>query len=216
MWGTILCKHGSMEGDIRERTLKGRHVMGALERVMKGIKVSMVVKTGIRNSVILPTLSYASEIWTWNAAQQSRIRAVEMSYMRGACGVSRWDRESNEDMYRRFGMSETAVGMDCGVVEWVKRSTLRWYGHVKRMNECDFTRRVFESTVEVGVGMVRVVGVRDGAACEGVVEVMGADGVPASRPHDRPRQEGGNDRVVVHHEADGRQDGAGEAFLTRE
>ncbi len=43
-----------------------------------------------------------------------------MSYMRGACGVSRWDRESNEDMYRRFGMSETAVGMDCGVVEWVK------------------------------------------------------------------------------------------------
>ncbi len=41
-------------------------------------------------------------------------------YMRGACGVSRWDRESNEDMYRRFGMSETAVGMDCGVVEWVK------------------------------------------------------------------------------------------------
>ncbi len=34
-----------------------------------------------------------------------------MSYMQGACGVSRWDRESNEDMYRRFGMSETAVGM---------------------------------------------------------------------------------------------------------
>ncbi len=48
---------------------------------------------GIRNSVILPTLSYASETWTWNAAQQSQIQAVEMSYMRGACVVSRWDRE---------------------------------------------------------------------------------------------------------------------------
>ncbi len=45
-----------------------------------------------------------------------------MSYMRGTCGVSRWDRESNEDMYRRFGMSETAVGMDCGVVEWVNEA----------------------------------------------------------------------------------------------
>ncbi len=33
--GTILCKHGSMEGEIRERTVKGRQVMGALERVMK-------------------------------------------------------------------------------------------------------------------------------------------------------------------------------------
>ncbi len=55
--GTILCKHGSMEGEIRKRTVKGRQVMGALERVTKGRNVSMVVKKGIQNSVILPTLS---------------------------------------------------------------------------------------------------------------------------------------------------------------
>ncbi len=29
--GTILCKHGSMEGEIRKRTVNGRQVMGALE-----------------------------------------------------------------------------------------------------------------------------------------------------------------------------------------
>ncbi len=45
-------------------------------------------------------------------------------------------------------MSESAVGMNCGVVEWVKRSALRWYGHVMRMNECAFTKRVYESTIE--------------------------------------------------------------------
>ncbi len=45
-------------------------------------------------------------------------------------------------------MSETAVGMDCRVVEWVKRNTLRWYGHVMRMNECDFMKKVYESTIE--------------------------------------------------------------------
>ncbi len=60
-----------MEGEIRERTVKGRQVMGVMERVMKGRNVSMAVKQGIRNSVILPTLSYTSETWTWNAAQQS-------------------------------------------------------------------------------------------------------------------------------------------------
>ncbi len=73
--GTILCKHGSMEGEIRGRTVKGRQVMGALERVMKERNVSMEAKRGIRNSIILPALSYTSETWTWNAAQQSRIRA---------------------------------------------------------------------------------------------------------------------------------------------
>ncbi len=63
--GTTLCKHGSMEGEIRERIVKGRQVMGALERVMKGRNVSMAVNRGIRNNVILPTyLSYASENWT--------------------------------------------------------------------------------------------------------------------------------------------------------
>ncbi len=54
-----------------KRRVKGRQVMGALERVMKGRNISKEVKKGIRNSVILPTLSYASETWTWNAAQQS-------------------------------------------------------------------------------------------------------------------------------------------------
>ncbi len=43
--GTILCKHGSMEGEMRERTVRGRQVMGALERMM-GRNVSMVVKKG--------------------------------------------------------------------------------------------------------------------------------------------------------------------------
>ncbi len=46
--GTILCKHGIMEGEIRERIIKGRQVMGALERVMKGRNVSMAVKKGKR------------------------------------------------------------------------------------------------------------------------------------------------------------------------
>ncbi len=59
--GTILCKHGSMEVKIRERTVKGRQVMGALGRVMKGRNVSTAVKNGIRNSVIIPTLSYSLE-----------------------------------------------------------------------------------------------------------------------------------------------------------
>ncbi len=45
-------------------------------------------------------------------------------------------------------MSETAVGMDFGVVDWVQRSMLRWYGHVMRMSECDFTKSIHESTTE--------------------------------------------------------------------
>ncbi len=85
-----------MEGEIREQVMKGRSVVGSLAGVMKGRTVSMDVKRGLRNSIRLPTLTYGSENWTWNGAQQSRVHAVEMSYLRGACGVSRWDGLSKE------------------------------------------------------------------------------------------------------------------------
>ncbi len=136
--GTLLCKHGVMEGEIREQVMKGISVVGSLAVVMKGRNVSMDVKRGLRNSILLPTLTYGSENWTWNGAQQLRVRAVEMSYLRGACEVSSGDGLSNASVYKRCGMRERGSGVGCDVVEWVKRSTLRWFGHIERMGNEEF------------------------------------------------------------------------------
>ncbi len=57
-----------MEGEVRERAVKERSVIGSLGRVMRGRNVSMEVKRGLKNSVLLPTLTYGSEAWTWNRA----------------------------------------------------------------------------------------------------------------------------------------------------
>ncbi len=59
--------------------------MGSLAGVMEGRNVSMDVKRALRNSILLPTLTYGLENWTWNGAQQSRVRAVEMSYTLEEC-----------------------------------------------------------------------------------------------------------------------------------
>ncbi len=74
---------------------------------------------------------------------------MEMSYLRGACGVTRWDGESNESVYERCGMRSQANGVNCGVVEWVQRNTLRWFGHTERMGSEEFVRKVY---VSGGVG----------------------------------------------------------------
>ncbi len=105
--------------------MKGTSVIGCLAQVMKGSNVSMEVKRGLGNSNLLLTVTYESETWTWNRTQQPRVHAVEMSYRRGACGVTRWDGESNERMYERCGMGSHANGVNCGVVEWVKRNAMR-------------------------------------------------------------------------------------------
>ncbi len=109
--------------------MKGRGVVGSLTGVMKGRNVSMDVKRGLRNSILLPTLTYGSENWTWNEAQQSRVHAVEMSYLRGVRGMSRWDGLRNE----RCAMRGHGSGVGCGMVEWVKSCTLRWFGRIERM-----------------------------------------------------------------------------------
>ncbi len=59
------------------RGVNGRSIIGSLARVMKGRSVSMEVKRGLRNNILLPTLTYGLETWTWNRAQQSRVCAVE-------------------------------------------------------------------------------------------------------------------------------------------
>ncbi len=103
--------------------MKGRSVVGSLTGVIKGRNVSMDVMRGLRNSILLPTPAYGLENGTWNGAQQSRVRAVEMSYLRGACGMSRWDGLNNESVYERCGMRGCGSAVECGVVEWVKRSS---------------------------------------------------------------------------------------------
>ncbi len=137
-----------MEGEIRKRVMKGRSVVGLLAGVMKGKSVSVDVKRGLRNSILLPTVTYGSENWTWTGAQQSRVCAVEMNYLRGACGVSRWDGLSNRSVYERCGVRERGSGMGCGVVEWVKRNTLRWFGHIERMGNEEFVKKVYMSSAE--------------------------------------------------------------------
>ncbi len=118
--GYIFCKYGSMEGEIRERAIQGRKVIGSLGRVMRERTLSREVKKALRDSIIVLTVAYASETWVWNQSQRSKIQAVEISYLRGECGVNRMDGESNENVYRRFGMS-SREGIKCGVVEMVKR-----------------------------------------------------------------------------------------------
>ncbi len=74
--------------------------------------------------MLLPALMYGSETRTWNWAKQSRMYALEMIYLRGACGVQRWDGESNESVYEWFGMGSRTNEVNCRVVRWVKRNIL--------------------------------------------------------------------------------------------
>ncbi len=74
-----MCKNSGTEGEIREKSLQGRRAVGSLRGIMNGRSVSMEVKRDLRNTIIVPNLTYANETWAWNESQRSRAQALEMS-----------------------------------------------------------------------------------------------------------------------------------------
>ncbi len=48
---------------------------------------------------------------------------------------------SNESVYERCGMGARVGGVKCGMVERVRRNTLRWFGHAERMKCDEFVKR---------------------------------------------------------------------------
>ena len=48
--------------EVRERTVKRRTAVGSLAKVMKRRNVSMEVKRGLRNNILLPALMYGSDM----------------------------------------------------------------------------------------------------------------------------------------------------------
>lgn len=50
--------------------MKGKQVIGTLERIKKGRIVSTGVEKVIRSRTVLSSLSHVSKTWLWNPAQQ--------------------------------------------------------------------------------------------------------------------------------------------------
>ncbi len=64
--------------------------------------------------------------------------------------MNRIDGESNENVYKNFGMSSRGEEMSCGVVEMVKHSTMIWLGHLERMDKRELTKRIYRSKIDAG------------------------------------------------------------------
>ena len=85
-------RDGRCESDIERRKTAGTNVNGALRPIMKSRSVSIPAKKMMHQAILLPTLMYGSESWTWLKKDESGINAVEMRSLRRMCGRTLRDR----------------------------------------------------------------------------------------------------------------------------
>ena len=131
--GSLLQNDGRIDGEIDRRVNAGLRVVGATSSLSRNLEVDQKCKLAVYESVVVPTLMYASETWVWKGNHRSKVVATEMKYLRSMCGKTRMDRIRNEDIKNTCGVRKD-------VSEKVCENMLRWFGHVERMDESRLTK----------------------------------------------------------------------------
>ena len=124
------------EVEINKRIAKYNANVNMLYPILKDKNVPRKCKITIYKTILKPVLTYASECWALTTKTKSKVQAAEMRVLRLIRGVTRRDRLRNDRIRKDLGVTS--------VLEEVERSKLRWYGHVKRMEEDRKPRKYLE------------------------------------------------------------------------
>ena len=87
--------------------------------------ISLRTKLKIFNSIVISILTYGCESWKGLNEIEKRLRCFESGCLRKLLNIRWFDRVSEEELRRRTGQRS--------IVEELKKSRWRWYGHVLRM-----------------------------------------------------------------------------------
>ena len=103
-------------------------------------KVPVKLKHKIYKTVIRPTMTYGAECWTMKKKDEMLMNKTEMRMLRWIQGVSLREHKRNEEIREAATVQPIATHL--------MQKRLRWYGHVRRRDECHTTRTVLDMVVE--------------------------------------------------------------------
>ena len=139
--GAVLSTDGRTEMDVKSRINEGRKCLGSLRGVLKNRHLGMRAKNQLYEGVIVPTVVYGAETWSTRVVERNKLDVFEMGCLRSMLGVTRRDRMRNEEVRER-------TNVRCKLSEKVDQKGLMWYGHMVRMDERRWTKKVWKSRVQ--------------------------------------------------------------------
>uniref|UniRef100_A0A8C6M4A0 Reverse transcriptase domain-containing protein n=1 Tax=Nothobranchius furzeri TaxID=105023 RepID=A0A8C6M4A0_NOTFU len=124
--GVLFTSEGRRDREIDRRIGSASAVMRTLSRSVVGKReLSQKARLSIYRSIYVPILTYGHELWVMTESTRSRIKAVEMSFLRRVAGLSLRDRVRSSDIREGLGVEPLLLR--------IERSQLRWFGHLVRM-----------------------------------------------------------------------------------
>ena len=82
-------------------------------------------------------MTYGVETWELKSRTISKLNSTEMDFWRRSARISRRDKIGNSVIKQQTNVQKS-------LIDFIKNKQLKWYGHVKRMTEDIFPRKVLE------------------------------------------------------------------------
>ncbi|GFG33968.1 hypothetical protein Cfor_07518, partial [Coptotermes formosanus] len=115
--GVTLTSDGRDDKDIRNKIVQGKKIIRQLHSLLWNDTISKNTKQRIFKSIVEPPTIYA-----------------EMTFWRRCCGLTLEDHVRN-DIIRELVETEVTL------TDTIEAKQLKWYGHMKRMEEVDYLRK---------------------------------------------------------------------------
>ena len=131
--GTLTTKEGIGSPDIQLRIEQARRILESLNSIWWDKNISRNTKVCMGKTLV------ESEVWVVNAKYEQKLLAVEMDYLRRSAGISRLQRIWNHEIRRRMKAEEN-------VIDRIEKRTLQWFGHLMRMQQQRWPKRLFQWT----------------------------------------------------------------------
>ena len=133
--GHWIAANATIESEVQARINRASRSWGCLLRSVMGRKqISGHTKCRLFAAVVIPSLTYGAETWPVANTLLHRLDVFQSRCLRRIWRINWWDHVRTEDVLRRSNQTP--------ISEMVRRSRLRWLGHVLRMSEERIPRRM--------------------------------------------------------------------------
>jgi hypothetical protein len=102
-------------------------------------KVQKKTKNTLYSTIIESIGLYGAEIWEITETNKKKLQAFQMDFLGRSCGISRSDHVRNDRIKEIMDLDKT-------IIDRVEEKQLVWYGHLQRMSEERWSKKIWEWT----------------------------------------------------------------------
>lgn len=138
--GDTLSAAGGSDVAVAARVRSGWRKFHELAPFLTSRAPNLKMKGQVYAACVRSAMMYGSETWAVRNEHLLKFERTEKDMVRRMCGVRLSDEHRSEDLRKKMGLE--------GIVNVLRRRRLRWYGHVMRRDEDDWTKRAFHLKVD--------------------------------------------------------------------